>query len=96
MLSAGPRALVCQRPRGLEGLDVVGGEGLATNGPLAACDLLERESCRLAHALTVDLDHRFGGLDDLLLLLGCETPSMALRWMNDTGAPFRDALLLLT
>ncbi len=52
-----------------ERLDVVGGEELVADSPLAAGDLLEHAPRARAHALALDRDHRVcEALDDLLLL----------------------------
>ena len=54
-------------------LGVVGGEGLAADGPVAALDLFDNHPGDLAHALAFDGDHRVGEfLDDPALLLGGE------------------------
>src|SRR6476661_3817044 len=55
------------------GLDVLGGEGLAADAPVAAGDLLDDAPGHGAHVLALDADHGVGQLaHDVLLLLGGE------------------------
>ena len=54
---------------GLQVLDVLGGERLAADAPLAALHLFDRDPGDGAHRLALDVDHRLGELGDDLLLL---------------------------
>jgi hypothetical protein len=52
-----------------QSVHVGGGQGVATDPPVAAFHLLDQAKGDLAHVLTLDRDHRVGQLGDDLALL---------------------------
>src|SRR3954454_13499295 len=91
-----------------ERADVLGGQRVTGDAPIAALDLLDHAPGDLAHVLALDRHHRVGQtLDDLLLLIAREHAfdeldvderhrmSLSLKWCRTSTEPRQGAARLM-